>query len=38
MLALRQRARKTIIDRYDLTTICLPKQMELVESLARVGG
>lgn len=38
MLALRQRARKTIIDRYDLKTICLPKQIELVESLAAVVG
>ena len=26
----RERARKTIVERYDLKTICLPKQLELV--------
>ena len=26
----REKARKTIVERYDLKTICLPKQLELV--------
>jgi glycosyltransferase involved in cell wall biosynthesis len=26
----RERARKTIVERYDLKTICLPKQLELI--------
>jgi glycosyltransferase involved in cell wall biosynthesis len=33
MQQLRQRARQTAIERYDLKTICLPKQIELVETL-----
>ena len=32
--ALRNNARETIISRYDLQRICLPKQMALVERLA----
>ncbi len=31
---LRKSARKTIIEKYDLKNICLPRQMELVNSLA----
>tara|TARA_B100000963_G_scaffold194636_1_gene169314 strand:+ start:7649 stop:8893 length:1245 start_codon:yes stop_codon:yes gene_type:complete len=30
---LRSEARKTIIDKYDLASVCLPKQIELVKSL-----
>ena len=32
--ALRNNARETIVSRYDLQRICLPKQMALVERLA----
>lgn len=32
---LRQQARRTIIEHYDLKTICLPKQLELLEALVR---
>lgn len=32
---MRQAARQTVIDRYDLHSNCLPKQMALVERLAR---
>lgn len=31
---LRSAARRTIVDRYDLKTVCLPRQLELVETLA----
>ena len=30
---IRSNARKSVIKNYDLNTICLPKQIELVESL-----
>ena len=30
---IRSEARKTVIKNYDLNTVCLPKQIELVESL-----
>ena len=30
---LRAAARKTIVERYDLATVCLPKMVALVESL-----
>ncbi len=30
------RARKTVIERYDLKTVCLPKQMAMVDAL--LGG
>jgi glycosyltransferase involved in cell wall biosynthesis len=33
-LPVRERARKTIVERYDLKTICLPKQIELVNGKA----
>ena len=31
---MRAKARKTIVDHYDLNSICLPKQIELIENLA----
>lgn len=31
MQALRERARRTVVDRYDLKTVCLPKQRGLME-------
>ena len=33
MATLRQRARQTVVERYDLKRICLPKQVELIRSL-----
>jgi len=30
---IRQAARKTIIDKYNLKTVCLPKQIEIIESI-----
>jgi glycosyltransferase involved in cell wall biosynthesis len=33
MLELRQQARQTIVERFDLRTICLPRQIKLVEEL-----
>lgn len=33
--SLRTAARKTIVERYDLKTICLPQQVALVEGMAR---
>ena len=35
MQALRNRARRTIVEGYDLQTVCLPRQIKLVESLDR---
>jgi len=32
---LRQRARQTVVERYDLRRVCLPAQLRLVESLQR---
>ena len=32
---LRQQARQTVIERYDLKTLCLPAQINLIEGLAR---
>ncbi|HEX7639317.1 MAG TPA: glycosyltransferase family 4 protein [Burkholderiaceae bacterium] len=32
--ALRQAARRTIVDRYDLHTVCLPGHLRMIESLA----
>lgn len=32
--SLRQRARQTIVENYDLKTVCLPRQVQLVETLA----
>jgi glycosyltransferase involved in cell wall biosynthesis len=37
MLALRQRARRTAVERYDLKRVCLPAQLRLVEQLASPG-
>ncbi len=34
MREIRQRARRMVIDRYDLKTICLPQQLTLIETLA----
>ena len=34
MQAMREEARKTIVDNYDLKTICLPKHLQLIETLA----
>jgi glycosyltransferase involved in cell wall biosynthesis len=33
--AIRERARQTIIERYDLQTICLPRHVALIESVAQ---
>nr|WP_255557400.1 glycosyltransferase [Dyella sp. ASV21] len=35
--AIREQARKTIIDRYDLHTVCLPRQKAIIESLPRAA-
>jgi glycosyltransferase involved in cell wall biosynthesis len=32
---LRERARQTVVERYDLKRVCLPAQLRLVESLQR---
>ena len=32
---IRKRARKTIIDHYDLRRVCLPKQLELIETILK---
>ena len=32
---LRQNARRTVVDRFDLNSVCLPAQLELVETLLR---
>ena len=34
---LRRMARQSALDRYDLATVCLPRQVRLVEQLARDG-
>lgn len=34
----RAAARQTVVDRYDLARVCLPRQIGLIESLARQGG
>ena len=34
---LRRMARQSALDRYDLATVCLPRQVQLVEQLARDG-
>ncbi len=34
MREIRQRARRMVIDRYDLKTICLPQQLTLIDTLA----
>jgi glycosyltransferase involved in cell wall biosynthesis len=35
MLEIRQQARRTILERFDLATVCLPRQIELIETLDR---
>jgi glycosyltransferase involved in cell wall biosynthesis len=35
MLEVRRRARRTITERFDLRTVCLPRQIELIEALNR---
>jgi hypothetical protein len=32
--ALRAEARRTVVERYDLNTVCLPRQIALVEAVA----
>jgi hypothetical protein len=34
---LRAAARRTVLERYDLATACLPEQVKLIETLARKG-
>ena len=34
MAAQRQRARQTVVDTYDLTSVCLPRHQQLIEDLA----
>ena len=34
---LRQQARQTVVERYDLSTVCLPAQLRFVEKLASAG-
>lgn len=34
---LRQRARQTIVERYDLASVCLPRQIALIQALAAGG-
>lgn len=36
--AIRAQARQTIVDRFDLNAICLPRQIALIEKLARDGA
>jgi glycosyltransferase involved in cell wall biosynthesis len=33
MLEIRQRARQTIVERFDLRSVCLPRQIEMIETL-----
>ena len=33
--ALREQARRSVVERYDLLTQCLPRQLELVQALCR---
>jgi glycosyltransferase involved in cell wall biosynthesis len=33
MLEIRKRARRTILERFDLQTICLPRQIQLLQEL-----
>jgi glycosyltransferase involved in cell wall biosynthesis len=33
MIEIRRRARRTIVERFDLRTICLPRQIEMIETL-----
>jgi glycosyltransferase involved in cell wall biosynthesis len=33
MLEVRRRARRTIVERFDLRTVCLPRQIEMIETL-----
>jgi glycosyltransferase involved in cell wall biosynthesis len=35
MLELRQQARQTVVEQFDLRTICLLRQIELIETLDR---
>jgi glycosyltransferase involved in cell wall biosynthesis len=34
MQAMRMAARQTVVERYDLTTVCLPRHVELIERIA----
>jgi glycosyltransferase involved in cell wall biosynthesis len=35
MMGIRRRARRTIVERFDLATACLTRQIELIETLRR---
>ncbi|PZW46844.1 glycosyl transferase family 1 [Humitalea rosea] len=35
---LREAARRTVVERYDLRRVCLPQQLALVEAVARMGA
>jgi glycosyltransferase involved in cell wall biosynthesis len=35
MQSIRRRARRTAVERYDLSTVCLPQHLALIEALAR---
>lgn len=35
---LRQAARRTVVESYDLATICMPRQLRLLEEVARTGS
>ncbi|WP_250265831.1 glycosyltransferase family 4 protein [Rhodovastum atsumiense] len=37
LLPLRQAARQTVVDRYDLVSVCLPAQLALLDRLASAG-
>ncbi|MDW8313627.1 MAG: glycosyltransferase family 4 protein [Rhodovarius sp.] len=34
---LREAARRSVVERYDLTAVCLPRQIALIEDVARTG-
>lgn len=38
MAALRQKARETVVSRYDFRTVCLPQHLALIESVAGRGA
>lgn len=38
MQQLREGARRTIIERYDLKTVCLPMQRALIERFTPIGS
>jgi hypothetical protein len=34
-LALREHARATVVGRYDLKSVCLPRQLQMVDAVAQ---